>query len=300
MFSTEEACRAYLARLRWPDGSRCPRCGGTGTWPIRAILLQCTNCKYQASITAGTIFQDTRTPLTLWFRAMWWVTSQKNGASAVGVQRVLGLKSYETAWTWLHKFRRAMIRHDRELLSGRVEVDECFVGSPEDDLRGRGNVDKTLVVVAAEEDGKGIGRIRFRQIPNASADSLNLFIHESIEPGSGIHTDGWKGYNSVGSLGYTHDVTVLKGKKEAASELLPRVHLVISLLKRWLIGTHQGAVSHKHLGYYLDEFTFRFNRRKSINRGKLFYRLVQQSGAIAPVPLDVHLPPEKRHARYYP
>src|SRR5665213_323110 len=300
MFSTEEACRAYLARLRWPEGFRCPRCGGTETWPIRTVLLQCTNCKYQASITSGTIFQDTRTPLTVWFRAMWWVTSQKNGASALGLQRVLGLKSYETAWTWLHKFRRAMIRPGRELLSGRVEVDECFIGSPEDQLRGRGNVDKTLVVVATEEDGKGIGRIRFRQIPNASADALNLFIQESVEPGSVIHTDGWRGYSTVGSLGYTHEVTVLKGKKEAASELLPRVHLVISLLKRWLIGTHQGAVSHKHLDYYMDECTFRFNRRKSMNRGKMFSRLAQQAVAIEPVPLAMILHPESRQAAKLP
>jgi transposase-like protein len=181
-----------------------------------------------------------------------------------------------------------------------VEVDECFIGSPEDDLRGRGKVDKTLVVVAAEEDGKAIGRIRFRQIPNASADSLNLFIRESIEAGSVVHTDGWKGYNSVGSLGYTHEVTVLKGKKEAASELLPRVHLVISLLKRWLIGTHQGAVSHKHLDYYMDEFTFRFNRRKSMNRGKLFYRLAQQAVAINPVPLAKILHPESWQAEKVP
>jgi transposase-like protein len=300
MFSTEEDCRAYLARLRWPDGFRCPRCGGMETWPIRAVLLQCTSCKYQSSITAGTIFQDTRTPLTVWFRAMWWVTTQKNGASALGLQRILGLRSYETAWTWLHKFRRAMIRPGRELLSGRVEVDECYIGSPEDQLRGRGNVDKTLVVVAAQEDGKGIGRIRFRQIPDGSAATLNLFIQESIAPGSVIHTDGWKGYNSVGSLGYTHEVTVLKGKKEAASELLPRVHLVISLLKRWLVGTHQGAVSHKHLDYYLDEFTFRFNRRRSRNRGKLFYRLVQQSVAIEPVTLDKILHPEMKQARKSP
>jgi transposase-like protein len=294
LFSTVEDCRAYLARLRWPDGFRCPRCGGTETWPIRTVLLQCTNCKYQASITAGTIFQDTRTPLTVWFRAMWWVTSQKNGASALGLQRVLGLKSYETAWTWLHKFRRAMIRPGRELLSGRVEVDECYIGSPEDDLRGRGNVAKTLIAVAVEEDGRGIGRVRFRQIPDASAGSLNLFIKESVDLGSVIHTDGWKGYSSAGSLGYTHEVTVLKGKEENASELLPRVHLVISLLKRWLIGTHQGAVSHKHLDYYLDEFTFRFNRRKSANRGKLFYRLAQQAVAIEPVTLAGILHPEKK------
>lgn len=301
MFSTEEACREYLFHLRWPDGFCCPRCGDVSEPRIdREILLRCSKCKHQTSVTAGTIFQDTRTPLTVWFRAMWWVTTQKNGASAIGLQRILGLKSYETAWTWLHKFRRAMIRPGRELLSGRVEVDECFIGSPEEEMRGRGSVDKTLVVVAVEENGKGIGRIRFKQIPNASGSTLNRFLKESVSPGSVVHTDGWKGYKNVGSHGYEHEVTVLKGRKETASELLPRVHLVISLLKRWLMGTHQGAVSHKHLDYYLDEFTFRFNRRKSMNRGKLFYRLVQQAVAIEPVTLDKILHPEKKQNRKLP
>ncbi len=296
-FSTEEACRGYLFRLRWPDGFRCPYCGKSEYWPIREIQLRCTACRRLTSITAGTIFQDTHTPLTVWFRAMWWVTTQKNGASALGLQRILGLKSYETAWTWLHKFRRAMIRPGRELLSGRVEVDECYIGAPEEELRGRGNVDKALVVVAVEENGAGIGRIRFRQIPNASAATLNLFLLESVEAGSVIRTDGWRGYRKVNSIGYEHEVTILKGKKEDASELLPHVHLVISLLKRWLMGTHQGAVSHKHLDYYLDEFTFRFNRRKSMNRGKLFYRLVQQAVAIEPVTLDMILHSEDELGR---
>jgi transposase-like protein len=301
MFSTEINCREYLAQLRWPEGFICPRCGESSeTWPIRETLLQCTVCKYQASVIAGTMFQDTHTPLTIWFRAMWWVTTQKNGASAIGLQRVLGLKSYETAWTWLHKFRRAMVRPGRELLSGGVEVDECYIGAPENEVRGRGSVDKTLVIIAVEECGKGIGRIRLKQIPNASGSTLNRFLQESVVAGSVVHTDGWKGYRKVSSHGYEHEVTVLKGKKETASELLPRVHLVISLLKRWLMGTHQGAVSHKHLDYYLDEFTFRFNRRKSMNRGKLFYRLVQQAVTIEPVPLDKILHPEKKQARKFP
>jgi len=201
------------------------------------------------------------------------------------------------AWTWLHKFRRAMVRPGRELLSGRVEVDECFIGAPEEEMRGRGTADKTLVVVAVEKNGKGIGRIRFKQIPNASSSTLNRFLQESVAHGSVVHTDGWKGYRKVDSIGYEHEVTVLKGKSESASELLPRVHLVISLLKRWLMGTHQGAVSHKHLDYYLDEFTFRFNRRKSMNRGKLFYRLAQQAVAVEPVPLDKILHPERKHPR---
>jgi len=293
MFSTEESCRRYLSRLRWRDGFRCPHCGKSEYWPIRETQIRCSACRRMTSITAGTIFQDTRTPLPIWFRAIWWVTTQKNGASALGLQRILGLKSYETAWAWLHKFRRAMVRPGRELLSGRVEVDECYIGAPEEELHGRGNVNKTLVVVAVEENGVGVGRIRFRQIPDASSASLNLFLLESVEPGSVVHTDGWRGYAKVNSLGFEHVVTVLKGKKEEASELLPHVHLVISLLKRWLMGTHQGAVSHKHLDYYLDEFTFRFNRRKSKNRGKLFYRLVQQAVAIEPVTLDMIVHPER-------
>jgi transposase-like protein len=293
-FSTDAACREYLTQLRWPDGFRCPHCGGAKAWPVRGVLLECAACGVQTSVTAGTIFQDTRTPLPVWFRAMWWVTTQKNGASALGLQRILGLKSYETAWTWLHKLRRAMVRPGRDLLTGRIEVDEGYVGGPEEGLPGRLNLEKTLVIVAAQENGKGIGRIRMRQIPDASAESLIPFVQDSVAPGSVVHTDGWLGYLPVKSNGYHHDVTYLKGNKKAASELLPRVHLVISHLKRWLLGTHQGAVSHKHLDYYLDEFTFRFNRRQSRSRGKLFYRLAQQAVAIDPIPLDQILHPRTR------
>ena len=245
-------------------------------------------------MTAGTIFQDTRTPLRLWFQAMWWVTSQKNGVSALGLQRVLGLKSYETAWAWLHKLRRAMVRPGRELLTGRVEVDECYIGGLEEGLRGRLNLEKALVVVAAQEDGPGIGRIRMRQIPDASAASLVPFVQDSIAPGSIIRTDGWLGYLPLESKGYQHAVIFLKSKKKTPSELMPRVHRVIALLKRWLMGTHQGAVSHKHLDYYLDEFTFRFNRRRSKSRGKLFFRLVQEALAVEPVPLNRILHPETK------
>jgi transposase-like protein len=243
-------------------------------------------------VTAGTIFQDTRTPLPVWFRAMWWVATQKNGASALGLQRVLGLKSYETAWTWLHKLRSAMVRPGRDLLTGRIEVDEGYVGGSEGGLPGRLNLQKTLVVVAAQEDGKGISRIRVRQIPDASSESLIPFVRDSVAPGSIVHTDGWLGYSPLRSNDYTHEVTSLKGNGKAASELLPRVHLVISHLKRWLSGTHQGAVSHRHLDYYLDEFTFRFNRRRSKSRGKLFYRLAQQAVATDPLPLDQILHPD--------
>jgi transposase-like protein len=251
---------------------------------VRTLLLQCAACGRQTSVTAGTIFQDTRTPLTVWFRAMWAVTSQKTGTSAVTLQQVLGLGSYQTAWTWLHKLRRAMVRPGRDRLAGCVEVDETFVGALEAGVRGRGAVKKTLIVVAAEEVGSGIGRIRLRRVPDGSVGSLQGFIDEVIAPGSRVHTDGWVGYDRVQAHGYRHQITVLRDHPEPANALLPRVHLVVSLLKRWLLGTHQGAVSPAHLDYYLDEFTFRFNRRRSRHRGMLFYRLAQQAVQVEPVP----------------
>jgi len=191
-FGTEEACRAYLARLRWRDGFRCPRCGGSRSWPVRGVLLECAGCGCQTSVTAGTIFQDTRTPLPVWLRAMWWVTTQKNGASALGLQRVLGLKSCETAWAWLHKLRCAMVRPGRDLLTGRVEVDEGYVGGLEEGLPGRLNVDKALVVVAAQEDGPGIGRIRMRRIIDASPKAwCRLCRTRSRRVASSIPMAGW-------------------------------------------------------------------------------------------------------------
>jgi transposase-like protein len=248
------------------------------------VLFQCAACDYQVSVTAGTIFQGTRKPLATWFRAIWWVTSQKNGASALGLQRILGLRSYQTAWAWLHKLRRAMVRPGRDRLTGRVEVDETYIGGPEEGVPGRAAEGKALVVVAAQEDGRGIGRIRMRRVLDASRETLHGFVRDAVEPGSVVHTDGWQGYGGLEEKGYGHEVTVLAHQDEPATELLPRVHRVVSLLKRWLLGTHQGAVSAPHLDYYLDEFTFRFNRRTSRYRGKLFYRLLQQAVAVAPAP----------------
>jgi transposase-like protein len=278
-FGTEEACRAYLIRVRWPNGFRCPACGHVVGWSMARNLFLCANCRHQTSITAGTIMHNTRKPLRMWFRGIWWVTTQKTGVSAKGLRRILGLGSEQTAWAWLHKLRRAMVRLEREKLSGVVEVDESYVGGVEEGthLRGRGPQAKALVVVAAEADGPGIGRIRLRHVPDASAESLLPFIQDNIEPGSIVHTDGWPGYIPVGTKGYVHKVSVIARDRRKASELLPRVHRVVSLLKRWLIGTHQGAVSHKHLQRYLQEFTFRFNRRTSRHVGKIFHRLIQQS-----------------------
>jgi transposase-like protein len=284
-FLTEEACRAYLVQLRWPAGFRCPTCGQDRAWPVRRVLLECAACGRQTSVTAGTIFQDTRTPLRTWFRAMWWVTTPKTGMSALGLQQVLGLRSYKTAWAWRHKLRRAMVRPGRDRLAGVVEVDETYWGAEEAGLRGRQPGDKVLIAVAVEQVGRrGVGRIRLRCVADASADSLQAFVEEAIEPGSLVHTDGWGGYDRLQKRGYRHRITFLKGRRESPADLLPRVHQVVSLLKRWLLGTHQGAVSVAHLDYYLDEFTFRFNRRTSRHRGKLFYRLIQQAVAVPPAP----------------
>ena len=292
-FSSDDACREYLESLRWPDGFVCPGCGNREAWAIKGGWWLCTGCRRQVSVTAGTIFHRTRLPLTVWFRAVWYVTSQKNGTSAMGVQRVLGLGSYRTAWTWLHKLRRAMVRPGRERLSGQVEVDETFVGGEESGREGRGALTKALVVIAAEEQGSGTGRIRMARIPNASKRFLHGFIQQAIQPGSAVHTDGWASYGGLDTKGYDHQVTILKGQpKDAAVVAMPRVHRVASLLKRWLLGTHQGAVSTDHLDYYLDEFTFRFNRRTSRSRGKLFYRLLQQAVQIAPTPYRQIIKPQ--------
>jgi transposase-like protein len=238
-------------------------------------------------VTAGTIFQDTRTPLTTWFRAMWWVTNQKTGVSALGLQRTLGLRSYKTAWAWMHKLRRAMVRPGRDRLVGRVEVDETFIGGVHPGRRGRQTETKALVGVAVElADRHRLGRIRLRRLPDASGPSLLAFVQDSIEAGSHVHTDGWAGYTPLRRHGYRHRVTWLQGEARTPSQLMPHGHQVVSLLKRWLLGTHHGAVTHEHLDYYLDEFTFRFNRRRSRSPGKLFYRLVQQAVAVDPAPYE--------------
>jgi len=217
-------------------------------------------------------------PGGMWFLAMWFVTSQKNGVSALGLQRVLGLGSYETAWTWLHKLRRG------DCLTGAVEVDETYVGGPEEGKRGRKTEAKAIVAVAAEKNGRGIGRIRLRRIKDVSSGCLLPFVRNAVAPGSVVHTDGWSGYRGLAAAGYQHQVTVISDGPEPAHEVMPRVHTVASLLKRWLLGTHQGGIQHRHLDYYLDEFTFRFNRRRSRARGLLFHRLAQQAVVVGPIP----------------
>lgn len=280
-FASEEACREYLFQLRWPNGFRCPRCQNQKAWKTSEGLYYCINCKHKTSVTAGTIFQDTSKPLKVWFRAMWYVTNQKHGVSALGLQRMLGLGSYRTAWSWLHKLRRAMVRPGRDRLSGIIEVDEAYIGGPEPGRRGRGAAGKALVVIAAQKDGKRIGRIRLKRVADASAKNLNEAVKYSVETSSTVCTDDWNGYNQLQKLGYSHEV--IHKTSGVGKNLLPSANIVISLLKRWLLGIHQGAVKMSHLDYYLDEFTFRFNRRTSRSRGKLFYRLVRQAAEVEPL-----------------
>jgi transposase-like protein len=215
---------------------------------------------------------------------MWYVTSQKYGGNALGLKRVVGFGSYQTAWTWLHKMRRAMVRPGRERLNGAVEVDESYVGGTEANVSGRETSKKAIVAIAVETlSPKGFGRIRLKRVQDASAESLTPFVCEMIAPGSIVRTDGWHGYDQIEKHGYTRDRVVLAGSGDPAHVALPAVHRIASLLKRWLLGTHQGAVSKRHLDYYLDEFTFRFNRRSARARGLLFYRLLEQAVQVDPV-----------------
>ena len=292
-FAGEEACAAYLEHLRWPRGFICPACG-VADQPTRTSRgrLLCRACRYQCSVTAGTIFEKTRTPLRVWFAAAWYITSQKQGISALGLQRVLGLASYETAWAMLHRFRRAMVRPGRDLLTGTVEVDESFLALRRKTGRPRKmrpskahNTDHLVPVAIAVEvlEPKGFGRIRVRRVEESTIETLEPFIHDNIEPVATVRTDGSAVYRHLARDGVDHDRRVQLGSSKPAHATLPGVHRVASLLKRWLLGTHHGAVDPRHVDYYLDEFVFRFNRRHSRSRGMLFYRLLEQAAISAPV-----------------
>lgn len=290
-FADEDACRAFLAKLRWPDGFICPACGASDAWVTGRGLWMCRTCTHQTSATAGTIFHRSRLPLRSWFAAIWFVCSQKNGVSALGLQRVLGFGSYSTAWTWLHKLRRAMVRPDRDRIGGpgiSVEMDSTFVGGQ---VRRRsagtryGN--KAEVAIAVELlHPKGFGRVRLAHIDSATRkDHLVDFIEQNITPGTILYTDGDTIYNNLPArLGVTHERIVLQTSTKTAHEALPAVHRVASLLKRWLAGTLHDGQSAAHLDYYLDEYTFRFNRRTSRSRRLLFYRLIQQAVNTDPHP----------------
>lgn len=292
-FPSDEACAAYLERLRWPQEFVCPACA-VAQQPYRSsrARLMCRACGRQSTVTAGTIFDKTRTPLRVWLAAAWYLTNQKQGVSALGLQRVLGLGSYQTAWTMLHRFRRAMVRPDRERLKGLVEVDETYLAitdreEPISRANRKSNTSKVLVVLAVEMvEPRGFGRIRLRRIEAESTECVMPFVQASIEPGARVRTDGSAVYRGLAGLGYDHQRTVMLGSDIPAHVSMAGVHRVASLVKRWILGTHHGSVQPAHLDAYLDEFVFRFNRRTSASRGLLFYRLLQQAVLTGPVTYD--------------
>lgn len=286
-FRTQEQCLDYLFGLRWPNGFICPKCGHQKAWSTNRDLHVCSKCRHNTSVTAGTIFHRTRKPLTWWFRAIWYITAHKHGGNALGLQRELGFGSYHTAWEWHHKIRKAMVAPDRNPLSGLVEVDETYVGGAKPGKRGRGAEGKVLVVVAVEDKGKeGFGRIRMETVPNASSKSLNAFVEKHIALGSQVRTDGWRGYSKLSDSGYEHIVNGGGDNDEAVGEdPSPLCHRVISLFKRSLLNPYQGTVHPDQLDRYLEEYTFKFNRRKANSRGLLFLRLLQTAVKIPPFPL---------------
>lgn len=277
-FFDEQSCKEYLSQLKWPKGFVCPKCGATKHWKTKKDLKVCGQCQYQQSIFAGTIFQGSRIPLRIWYQAIWWFTNQKNGASTLGLQRTLGISRYETVWWMLHKLRFATVRPYRDQLSGNVEVDEVYFG-------GAGN--KHLVGVAAEVRGSRTGRIRMQKVADRSGPVLQSFVEQHISSGSTIITDGLNSYCGVAEKGYQHKPMrkpyFWEEQNPDDDRLLPRVHRVASLSKRWLLGTFQGRVEKKYFDAYLNEFTFRFNRRTSKSRGLLFRRLLENAVTVPPI-----------------
>jgi transposase-like protein len=284
MFPDVEACAKYLEQLRWPSGFICPRCDiAAGPWQQTRGRMVCPTCRHQTSVTAGTILDKTRTPLTTWFEAAWHMTTAKNGLSAKTLERTLGT-SYRVSWAILQRYRVAMVCSERKRLSDHVEVDESLIGGIEHGgKRGRGT-SKSIVVIAVEiKDPKGFGRVRLRHVPNASSASLLPFVCDVVTPGTVVHTDGWRGYNDLPKHGYSREITVLANSGDPAHVSMPGVHRIASLLKRWILGTHQGSIVPEHLQSYLEEFTFRFNRRTSRSRGLVFHRLLEQAVVTSPI-----------------
>lgn len=287
-FRADADCLDYLDWLRWPTGFVCPGCGHNGRWRLSDGRFMCSGCGGRTSVTAGTIFDRTRTPLTVWFSACWLFATGKDGISALSLKRTLEIGSYQTAWAMLHRLRSVLVRPGRERLAGAVEVDETYIGGLESGLPGgRARGKKVLTAIAVElKEPRGFGRCRLQPLADASAASLHAFVRDHIEPGASVITDGWQGYRGLEKLGYAHDrhsQRAARASGEDPGKLLPGVHRVASLVKRWLLGTHQGAVEEPHMAGYLNEFVFRFNRRRSHSRGMLFYRVLELAVSHTPV-----------------
>jgi len=281
-FSTDKQCLDYLFGLKYEQGFKCSACSHSECWVnVRGILI-CKKCKQETSIIANTVFHGSRIPIHLLFRILWFVVIQKVGVSALSVQKILGIKRYATVWEWPHKFRRIMVLPSREKLSGIIEVDETFVGGTRKGKRGRGAEGKLIVIIAVELVQKHTGRIRVDIIENADRKCINEFLKNNIQIGSTIVTDGWAGYADVKKMKYNHQIET-KTMSENGENLTPHVHKISSLLKRWLLGTHQNYTSDEYLAYYLDEYAFRYNRRNAKSRGLLFYILLKQAILNKPV-----------------
>ena len=268
-------------------------CGTVGGdwWAVRRGMRRCAACRHESSVTAGTIFHASRLALQSWMAAIWYVVNQKQGVSALGLQRVLGFGSHQTAWAWLHKLRRAIVLPGRELLAGAVEIDESYIGGSRAGKRGRGAAGKAIVVIAVEDHDGAPGRTRIARVPDVKRETLTDFVLDHVGRGAEVRSDAYHAYNDVGRHRFSHVVVNVKESGDPAHVVMPHVHRVASLLKRRLLGTHQGAVTHGQLDYYLDEFTFRFNRRRSRHRGLLFYRLIEGALAADPHPYATLLTP---------
>lgn len=280
-FCNEQACLDYLFQLRWPDGFTCPDCGHTECWKSARDLYLCRRCQKQISVTSGTIFHGAKNPLTIWFKALWWFSTRKSGVNALALKELLGLGSYRTAWCWLQKLRTCTIFPDRKPLSGKIEADEFYLGGKRSGKRGRGADHKCKVAVAVERKGRKLGRLRLQVIDDCSSAQLLPFVKSNVVAGCQVLTDGWKGYNGL-EKDFVHH-RVLSAQSENKESVLPGVHLVVSLVKRVLLGTFQGRFDPEYLQRYLDEYVFRFNRRTCKSVGKRFWRIMQQTVCTPPI-----------------
>lgn len=270
-FPDEDACFDYMVKVRWPNGFVCPRCSHQHAYPIRKRkLFQCADCRHQVSVTAGTVFHKLRQPLQKLFWAMYWVAAQKKGLSALELQRKLGLGSYQTAWSLLQKLRAAMLSSGKYPLTGIVEVDETYLDGSRHGNPGRGADNKALIAVAVERKDRNMGRAYLQPVQRATREELGLFVRGKIMPKSTLKTDGLASYKHLQG-DYVHDPKSLK-EPEDSVRFLPKVHIVITNLKCWLLGTYNRYPAENHLKRYLNEFEFRFNRRW--NHKKIFDKLL--------------------------
>jgi transposase-like protein len=287
-FATEEDCRDYWLLARWGGKPACAKCASTRVWTIRGgSTFECADCGHQTSLTSGTPLEKTRKPFKVWFRAVFEISTRRTGISAKDLQRTLGFGSYETAWTWLHKLRASLVREDREPLGPFVQTDEALVG-------GKGSPNKELILIAVEPGG----RIRLAHAPNNDADTLKLFADAQIAPAAAVTSDGHAGYNATSLGGRPHEGIVQTKAERRERDVVQAAHVAIALLKRWLLGTHAGAVSAKHLQAYLDEFAFRYNRRKTKGVVRIAARVIEAAVRHTALPMHALVQYTRRYRQF--